>query len=415
MVKQGYKQTEIGVIPEDWEVINLEKNFTLKARIGWQGLTTAEYLESGDYCLITGTDFKNGYIDWDNCVYVAKERFDQDRNIQIKENDVLITKDGTIGKIAFIDKISNPTTLNSGVFVARPKNASINNRFFYYVLMSFYFDDFLSKITAGSTITHLYQKDFVHFNFILPPLAEQEAIASALSDADAWIERLEQLIAKKRLIKQGAMQTLLTPKDDWEVKKLGEVCIDGGLIRGPFGGALKKEFFVKSGYKVYEQKNAIYKSVLLGNYYIDYNKFKELSRFEIRADDFILSCSGTIGKLYRIPSDFEKGIINQALLIIRLNKDVISHSYFNHIFQFDTIQSKIIDDTQGGAMKNLVGMSEFRNTGIPLPSLFEQERIATILSDMDAELEALETQLGKARQIKQGMMQELLTGRTRLV
>src|SRR5690606_4713937 len=108
-------------------------------------------------------------------------------------------------------------------------------RFFYYVLMSFYFDDFLSKITAGSTITHLYQKDFIHFNFILPPLPEQEAIAEALSDADAWIESLEQLIAKKRLIKQGAMQELLTPPspssgnadgealEPWEVKKLGEV------------------------------------------------------------------------------------------------------------------------------------------------------------------------------------------------
>src|SRR5690606_27939839 len=108
-------------------------------------------------------------------------------------------------------------------------------RFFYYVLMSFYFDDFLSKITAGSTITHLYQKDFIHFNFILPPLPEQEAIATALSDADAWIESLERLIAKKRLIKQGAMQELLTPPspssgnadgealEPWEVKKLGEV------------------------------------------------------------------------------------------------------------------------------------------------------------------------------------------------
>src|SRR5690606_5969296 len=300
-------------------------------------------------------------------------------------------------------------------------------RFFYYVLMSFYFDDFLSKITAGSTITHLYQKDFIHFNFILPPLPEQEAIATALSDADAWIESLERLIAKKRLIKQGAMQKLLTPPspssgnadgealEPWEVKKLGEDCIEGGLIRGPFGGALKKELLVKSGYKVYEQKNAIYKSVKLGNYYIDHNKFKELSRFEIKKDDFILSCSGTIGKIYRIPLIFEKGVINQALLIIRLNKEVVSHSYFNHVFQFDTIQSKIIDDTQGGAMKNLVGMSEFRNTEIPLPSISEQERIATILSDMDAELEALEQKLSKARQIKQGMMQELLTGRIRLV
>lgn len=219
------KQTEIGLLPEDWDVINLEKNFTLKARIGWQGLTTAEYLDNGNYGLVTGTDFKGGYIDWDNCVFVEKMRFDQDRNIQLKNGDVLVTKDGTIGKIAYVDFLPKPTTLNSGVFVIRPKSNNINNRFFYYVLMSFYFDDFLLKITAGSTITHLYQKDFVNFNFICPPLPEQEAIAEALSDADAWIESLEQLISKKRLIKLGAMQELLTPKEDWEVKKLGEVLI----------------------------------------------------------------------------------------------------------------------------------------------------------------------------------------------
>ena len=83
-VKQGYKETEIGIIPEDWEVRNILDNFTLKARIGWQGLTTAEYLQTGDYSLVTGTDFKNGYIDWNNCVYVERNRFIQDKNIQLK-------------------------------------------------------------------------------------------------------------------------------------------------------------------------------------------------------------------------------------------------------------------------------------------------------------------------------------------
>ena len=164
-VKKGYKQTEIGVIPEDWDVLNLGKSSVLKARIGWQGLTTAEYLKSGDYYLITGTDFKEGYIDWDNCVYVEKERYIQDKNIQIKEDDILVTKDGTIGKVAFIDKVPKETTLNSGVFVVRPINKVYNQRYLYYVLMSEHFKDFLNRLTAGSTISHLYQKDFVFFDF----------------------------------------------------------------------------------------------------------------------------------------------------------------------------------------------------------------------------------------------------------
>lgn len=206
MVEKNFKHTDLGVIPKEWNIIRLEDSSTLKARIGWQGLTTAEYLNSGEYYLITGTDFKNGYIDWGNCVFVEKERFDQDNNIQIKVGDVLVTKDGTIGKVAYIDKLSKPTTLNSGVFVLRTKDDTVHSRYLYYILMSFYFDDFLRKITAGSTITHLYQKDFVHFSFVVPPFLEQQAIAETLTHTDEWIESLEKLIAKKHLIKQGVMQ-----------------------------------------------------------------------------------------------------------------------------------------------------------------------------------------------------------------
>ena len=144
---------------------------------------------------------------------------------------------------------------------------------------------------------------------------------------------------------------------DWEVKSIGEVAKE--LIRGPFGGALKKEIFVKSGYKVYEQRNAIYSNLEIGRYYIPHDKFKELQRFQILPKDFILSCSGTIGRIFQIPENFEKGIINQALLIIRLDTKINSN-YFEHIFKDVKVQKKIIDDTQGGAMKNLVGISEFK-------------------------------------------------------
>lgn len=197
----------------EWVEINLGKSSILKARIGWQGLTTAEYLDTGDYYLITGTDFKGGYIDWDNCVYVEKNRFDQDKNIQIKPKDVLVTKDGTIGKVAYVNQVSKPTTLNSGVFVIRPIQGAYYPRFFYYTLMSEHFDSFLGKLTAGSTISHLYQKDFIHYSFPIPPtIEEQKAIAQILSDMDAEITQLEAKKAKYQAIKQGMMQELLTGK-----------------------------------------------------------------------------------------------------------------------------------------------------------------------------------------------------------
>lgn len=175
------KQTELGEIPEDWEVKNINKECTIKARIGWQGLKSTEYLDSGDYILITGTDFDSGFINWKSCSYVTKWRFDQDKNIQIKQGDVLITKDGTIGKVAFLNEIPMQGTLNSGVFVIRPKNPDkMDSVFLSLIFKSFWFDAFLEQITSGSTIVHLYQKDFVKFNFPLPSKEDQTAMMQQL-------------------------------------------------------------------------------------------------------------------------------------------------------------------------------------------------------------------------------------------
>jgi type I restriction enzyme S subunit len=194
-----------------WEVKRLGGSAVLKARIGWQGLTTAEYKETGDFYLVTGTEFNNGYIDWSNCFFVDESRYKQDRYIQLRLHDVLVTKDGTIGKVALVDHLPLPATLNSGVFVIRPIEDAFHPEFFYYLLCSELFANFLAQLSAGSTINHLYQKDFVGFVFRVPPsIAEQTAIATVLSDMDAELAALEAKLAKARDLKQGMMQELLT-------------------------------------------------------------------------------------------------------------------------------------------------------------------------------------------------------------
>jgi len=196
---------------EVWIPISMAKHSTLKARIGWQGLTTNEYLRSGSYALITGTDFFDGKIEWSECYFVEQVRYDQDKNIQVQKGDVLLTKDGTIGKAAYIDCVPIPATLNSGVFVIRPRSQAYVPRFLFYILKSQVFSDFLNKLQAGSTISHLYQKDFVNFEFPAPSsLPEQNAIAQVLSDMDEEIEVLEARRDKTKALKQGMMQELLT-------------------------------------------------------------------------------------------------------------------------------------------------------------------------------------------------------------
>lgn len=196
---------------EDWHEVNMAKNSKIKARIGWQGLTTAEYLTSGYSYLVTGTDFHEGKVNWQGCHYVTKDRYDQDTNIQLKNGDVLVTKDGTIGKIALVSDLNMPATLNSGVFVIRPINNVFTAHFLYYILQSQVFKSFIQELMAGSTITHLYQKDIDKFIFLAPvSLDEQNEIAAAIFDIDKEISILEKKIEKYQNIKQGMMQKLLT-------------------------------------------------------------------------------------------------------------------------------------------------------------------------------------------------------------
>lgn len=213
-IHKSNKKTPIGVIPEDWSVSPLEKLCSLKARIGWQGLTTGEYLDQGDYILITGTDFKDGYINWETCSYVSKWRYDQDPYIQIKVGDVLISKDGTIGKVAYLNSIPMEGTLNSGVFVVRPKNEKVlTKHYLSWLFKSVWFNTFIDQLSGGSTINHLFQKDFEKFLLVYPSdINEQSAISNALSDMDSEISSLESRLIKYQSLKQGMMQQLLTGK-----------------------------------------------------------------------------------------------------------------------------------------------------------------------------------------------------------
>lgn len=146
-------------------------------------------------------------------VFVEYERYKQDRNIQVKQFDVLVTKDGTIGKVAFIRDVPKPATLNSGVFVIRPIDDAFDPEFFFYVLKSNIFSEFLAQLSAGSTINHLYQKDFVHFKYYVPSDNQvQKELAKIFSDMDKDIDHLTIKLSKIKQLKQGMMQSLLTGK-----------------------------------------------------------------------------------------------------------------------------------------------------------------------------------------------------------
>ena len=204
------KKTRLDGYSNDWIPVTFNQVIIPKARIGWQGLKKHEYLRSGYSYLIGGTDFSNGTVSMDNISYVTQERYDMDANIQVSENDVLVTKDGTIGKVAIVPELNKPATLNSGVFVFRT-NSRLVPAFLFRVLQSSVFREFIDTLSAGSTIKHLYQNDLKKFEFEIPAdTKEQEAIAAVLTAMDKEIADLETEREKMIQIREGAMDDLLT-------------------------------------------------------------------------------------------------------------------------------------------------------------------------------------------------------------
>ncbi|MEM9216148.1 MAG: restriction endonuclease subunit S [Cyanobacteria bacterium P01_F01_bin.150] len=157
--------------------------------------------------------------------------------------------------------------------------------------------------------------------------------------------------------------------------------------RRPFGSAIKKTFFVPDGYKVYEQKNAIYNDPHLGNYYIDEKKYRELEAFHIKPQDFIVSCSGTLDKICRIPENAKPGVINQALLRIRFIDRLLHPKLFLYLFRSYFFQELISVEARGSAMKNIAGVKDLKLISIHVPPFNEQKRILDKIEELFADLD----------------------------
>lgn len=172
----------------DWEQRKLSEITTMHARIGWQNLRTSEFLDSGDYMLITGTDFNDGAINYSTCHFVERERYEQDKHIQIKNGSILITKDGTLGKVAYVQGLSMPATLNAGVFNVEIKDETeVNDKYLFQYLKAPFLMDYVNKKATGGTIKHLNQNILVDFPVFMPSKAEQEEIGT-------YFEKLDNLI-----------------------------------------------------------------------------------------------------------------------------------------------------------------------------------------------------------------------------
>ena len=393
---EKYKQTEIGLIPSDWEVKKLVDIGDIAT--GTTPPTNNKNNYGEDYFFVSPADLGKGKYIIDTEKKLSKLGFGISR--KYPANSILFTCIGsTIGKSG-ISKIE--LTSNQQINAVFPNDFYSSDFLFYYL-------SFISpKIKLGASeqaVPMINKTEFGKTYIAIPTKTEQTLIATALSDADALISSLEKLIAKKRNIKQGAMQKLLQSKVGWEVKKLGEVgeCIIG-LTYTP-------ENVKESGTLVLRSSNVQGCALKYDdNVYVDSKVPEKL----INKENDILICvrNGSrdlIGKCALLKGKAIGETFGAFMSVYR--------SPFNE-FIFILFQSEIIKkqiDEHLGATINQITNKSLNSFEIPFPSMEEQTRIATILSDMDNEITALETKLEKYKKVKLGMMQNLLTGKIRLV
>ena len=428
----------IGEIPSDWNTKKIKYIANLKGRIGWQGLTSEEYQDEGAY-LITGVNFENGGIDWENCVHVPMKRWEEAKDIQIQNGDLLITKDGTIGKVAIVSDMPGETSLNSGVLRIMPIEG-YSRRFLYWVIKSDEFWNwFYFKNSGNSTIVHLYQGDFAEFLYTFPCYEEQVAIADFLDEYCGKLEdiinnlelQIETLKAYKKsylceIVTHGLNSYIPTKESHiewcafipshWETLRMQDIAL---YKKGPFGSAVTVDMFIEKGentYKVYEQKNAIQGDASLGWYYLSYEDYRGLKDFSVSPGDIIVSCAGTIGKCYILPDNIEPGIINQALMRVRINEG-FNKSYFIYLFDV-ALEYMNAKYSNGSAIKNIPPFSILKKQNIPVPPMEEQNAIVAELDHkiplIDSIISEKEKQLFAMKNHRDSLIFEYVTGKKRV-
>jgi len=397
-IPEGYKQTEVGVIPEGWEVKTLGELTTLLTN-GFVGKVTDQYTDSDDGVLyIQGFNVEENSFNFYGIKRVTLEFHKQHAKSYLLEGDLLTIQTGDIGVTTVIPKELEGSNCHA-LIISRFKKGQAIPKFFSYYFNSFYGRNRLKEIETGTTMKHLNVGDMIKWLIPCPPLPEQTAIASALTDVDALITALGQLITKKRNIKQGAMQQLLTGKKrlpgfggKWEVKKLGEI------FKITAGGDFKEQF--SSNDEDERHCYPIYSNSVSNRGLYGYSTY-----FVYEANSITVTARGTIGV-----ANMRNHKFTAIGRVIVLKPEYPVDCFFASEFINNRIN--FVVETTGVPQLTAPQISLYE---ISLPSHPEQQAIAQILSDMDTEIETLEQKQAKYKAIKQGMMQQLLTGKTRLV
>ena len=323
------------------------------------------------------TNVQKGNIVDDDPKYYPLSLTDEIRNYLLKENDLLMSLTGNVGRVGLLTKEMLPAALNQRVACLRILSNGLNLGFLFHYLNSDKFEQDAVLSAKGIAQKNMSTEWLKDYKLPLPPISVQQTIVSELDKINELIRlKKEQLKDYDNLAQSIFYEMFGDPvvnEKGWDNSTIESVC--SSIVRGPFGSALKKEFFVEptnDTYKVYEQKHAIQKNHIIGSYYITKEKFQELRRFEVFPGDIIMSCSGTIGEFYQIPKEAEKGVMNQALLKFTLNENRTTTEFFMFLMNF--IKNSF--ETKGTGLQNIGSVKVIKSTILGLPPLPLQQTFA---------------------------------------
>ena len=399
---------------DDWEQRKLSEIATMNARIGWQNLRTSEFLDNGDYMLITGTDFKEGTIDYTNIHYVEKERYDQDKKIQIRNDSILITKDGTLGKVAYVEGLTMPATLNAGVFNVRVKeDTKVDSKYLFHYLKAPFLLKYADSQSTGGTIKHLNQNVLVNFPIPLPSEKEQKKIGSFFKQLDDTIALHQRKYDILKSMKQEMLQNLFPTGQSevpeirftnfnkvWEQRMLKE--ISNKVTEKNKNNKFTETFTNSAEYGIISQREFFDKDISnkknLNGYYI------------VRKDDFVynprISNYAPVGPIKRNKLG-RTGIMSPLYYVFRTFD--INQSFLEYYFETTGWHRfmKLNGDSGARADRFAIRNSIFETMSIPYPSFMEQENIGAFFNKFNEDITLRQRKITELTSLKKELLKRL--------
>lgn len=414
-VPKGYKQTEVGVIPEDWEVVRLGEHVTFRTGPFGTALHKSDYTHNG-IPVINPMHIVAGKIEPTRTMTITEQAASSLSDFRFKAGELVIGRRGDMGRCAVVQKDQSGWLCGTGSMIIRPVDTDAD--FLQRLLSSPGTIADIEEASVGTTMINLNQATLAGLKIQFPPITEQRAIAAVLSDVDSLLAKLDQLIAKKRDLKQAAMQQLLTGltrlsgfSGEWEMGAIGKQ-ID--LLTGfPFSS----NSYSENGVRLLRGSNVKRGEVDWSEDLVQcWTKItSDIAKYELQAGDLVIAMDGSlVGRSYAIltTTDLPALLLQR---VARIRSKIIDIGFLGQ-FVGSAHFINYCDSVKTVTAIPHISASDIRNFRIPIPPTYsEQIAIATVLSDMDTEITALDARRKKTHLLKQGMMQELLTGGIRLV